>query len=208
MPENDEHRPNVEPDHIPLLSWASVEDQQESINQLYESVQKNYISVINWYLTRKSGKRAAAQWLRRIAIILSTLAALGMVITAIHAGKEWAEITGAGASALLVLAAGFVAFDRFFGFSSSWIRFILTSLRLQEELKNFQIDMNKLASNENEGFDKVLEKNLQRVQQAYDFLYSQLQIEANQWADEFRGHLNRSMSELAQEIGAGAKPKS
>ena len=110
---------NIEPDSIPLLSWGNDEEKQESINSLYDGIQTKYLIVINWYLQRKSDKRIIAQRLRRLAIILITIASTGLVVTSISAGEQWAKVLGTSSSALLVLAAGLIAYDRFFGFSSS-----------------------------------------------------------------------------------------
>lgn len=44
----------------------------------------------------------------------------------------------------LALAAGCVAMDKFFGFSSNWMRFMTTSLALQRHLAEFEMDWNIL----------------------------------------------------------------
>jgi len=65
-------------------------------------VQKKYLSVINWYLERKSSKRVTAQRLRRWAIIFTTIAAAGLVVTAFSAGEQWAKHLGTISSVFLV----------------------------------------------------------------------------------------------------------
>lgn len=194
---------NVEPDLIPLLPWGSAVEKQESIKHFYEMVQVKYQSVINWYLQRKSGKRCAAQWLRCLSIILISLAAAGLAVTAANAGENWARWPGTISSIFLFIAAGLIAYDRFFGFSSSWIRFILTAITFQKELNRFQIEVNRLSLLENQNRDEILKLKMEQIQGAYDFLYSELQGESHQWAEEFRGHLDRSITELVEEIKAG-----
>jgi hypothetical protein len=196
---NEMHR-NIEAETIPLLIWDSDEGKQESIKFLYETVQAKYLSVISWYLQRKSSARITARRLRRLAIMLTTIGAAGFVVTAMNAGEQWAKVLGTSSSALLVLAAGLIAYDRFFGFSSSWIRFILTALLLQKKLNAFQTVFNQLSLAKTQDQNEILKLKMEKIQDAYEFLYSQLQNEAHQWADEFRGNLNRSVTEMVEEL--------
>jgi|GEM_PF-5426931 len=193
---------DVEPDIIPLLSWDGKDDSRgESIKVLYEGVQDKYQSVVEWYMRRKNSKRIMAQLLRILSIILLTFAVAGLMITTINAGESWVKWVGLASSVLMVLAGGLVVFDRFFGYSSSWIRFVLTAMVLQKHLNKFQTDMNYLLLAKGLDDQDRLKRMLERIQQAYDFLYTRLQNEAQQWAEEFSSNLDRSISELAEELG-------
>jgi len=201
MSENKHKRQdNIKPDTIPLLSWDSLENQQNAIKVLYDGVQEKYISVIDWYLQRKEQKRTIAQFLRRLSIIMVSIAATGLVVTAICAGDHWAKYLGTVSSSILVLSAGIVAYDRFFGYSTSWIRFILNALTLQKKLSQFQTDINALPLIMKQDQDRILEKTMEIIKDAYVFLYSCMASEAHQWAVEFRGNLDRSVAEQLNDI--------
>ena len=55
---------------------------------------------------------------------------------------------------------------------------------------------------ETQNQDEILRLKMQKIQGAYEFLYARLQNEAHQWAEEFRGNLDRSVSELVEELRA------
>ncbi len=196
---------NVKPNTIPLLPWDSTENRQDSVKTLYEGLQDRYCSVIGWYLRRKGSKKVLAQIFRSLAIIFTTVATVGLIVTAMHAGEPWAKIVGTVSSALLVVAAGLTAYDHFFGFSSSWVRYILVELSLQEALDRFQVELNRLSMKENQCSDEILEAKMEEIRKTYLFLDSQLRAEAHQWATEFRIHLNRPVAELMEELRASGR---
>ncbi len=122
-----------------------------------------------------------------------------------RAGESWAKNVGTASSVLLALAAGLVAYDRFFGFSSSWVRYILVELSLQEEFNRFRLEFNRLSMEKNQRSDKILIAKMEQIQKACAFLDSQLRDEAHEWATEFRSHLNRSVAELMEELRASRR---
>ncbi len=135
---------DVEPDIIPLLSWDGQMPEKNLSRCSMKGVQEKYQLVVDWYLRRKNSKRIMAQLLGILSIILLTFAVAGLMITTINAGVPWVKWVGMASTILMVLAGGLVMFDRFFGYSSSRIRFVLTAMALQKHLKRFQTDMNYL----------------------------------------------------------------
>jgi len=196
-----EKHKNITPKDLGLLSWDSEEEKQSSIQIFYQSVQSHYTEVIRWYTHRKDEKQQRAKLLRAISIILTTIAATGLVVTAMCAGKSWAPNIGIVSSAILVISAGVVAFDRFFGYSSSWIRFILTSLILQKKLNGFQAQINALpVLLKNDTPDLILSAKMVTIMDAYRFLFDTMESEAHQWANEFQIGLDRTISEQIQAL--------
>jgi SMODS and SLOG-associating 2TM effector domain 2 len=91
---------------------------------------------IEWYLKAKRPKQASARAVRGGSILLAALAGILPMLSQMP-GSSIAPIW---ASVALALATAFVLLDRFFGFSSAWMRYITTELHLQQMLDEFQFD--------------------------------------------------------------------
>jgi hypothetical protein len=128
-------RSNLRPSGIPLLSWAK-EDVAESLATLYAVVEGRAMETIDWYLNEKKSKSNWARGLRVTAILLGAAGALIPLLNLASSqvlDVRWGYVA-------LALAAAAVALDRFFGFSSGWMRYIITSFRLQRLLADFQFE--------------------------------------------------------------------
>lgn len=119
------------------MPFASAEDWVDSnaaIDALYHAVEDKAISTIDWYFSVKRSKKRASRFLRAAAIVLGVAGALVPVAVA-----PWTELRQVQwGYVLLGLAAGCVAFDRFFGISTGWMRCVRTAQALQSALEDFQ----------------------------------------------------------------------
>jgi hypothetical protein len=83
-----------------------------------------------------------SRWLRFLAIALSTAAGILPIAISLLKGKDPALDhleSGLLASLLLGAAAGLVGLDHFFGYSSGWVRYVLTATA-QGALEEFRMD--------------------------------------------------------------------
>jgi hypothetical protein len=104
--------------------------------ELFRHAEAEVTSAIGWYLARRRGP---AMWSRSLRALAALLGIVGTITPLVHAAAptavqpEWGFVFLAG-------GAGCVLFDRIFGFSASWTRYIRTELALQQLLKKAQSD--------------------------------------------------------------------
>jgi len=84
-----------------------------AIAKVFSYVEDNAAASISWYARRKLGKARASRCLRALAIVLAVVGGLIPIIYGIYT-QAWIAQLG---YALLALAAGAVAADRYFGVS-------------------------------------------------------------------------------------------
>lgn len=120
-----------------------------SLKRMKDYVESEATKAIAWYWAAKRSKAAWSRTLRVLAIVFSTAAGIVPIAVAISAaskdGKEPGP-TGLWVSLLLGLAAGIVGFDHFFGFSSGWIRYVITATGIQNALEEFRMDWGVLSA--------------------------------------------------------------
>jgi len=90
---------------------------------------------IQWYEKYRKGKRVASRLFRGLAIAAVAVGTLCPLIDAALKSPSWAF--GQWGYVAFALAAAFVGADKFFGVSSSWMRFMLASLDLDRARKEF-----------------------------------------------------------------------
>ncbi|MEU6662480.1 SLATT domain-containing protein [Streptomyces sp. NPDC046821] len=118
---------------FPVGDWG---EPAERLDELYRWVERGALQTASWYLADRVWKRRAARGLRGGA-------ALGAVS---GAALPLLDLTGAlggvapwGFLALL-LGVACVACDRYFGFTSGWIRDVATAQAVQRRLHGLQFD--------------------------------------------------------------------
>jgi hypothetical protein len=172
---------------MPELSW-SPEDIAGSITELYRLVEARAVESIGWYLRDRRWKKRLSRALRMAAILLT--AAGGLVPLTRAAGADIHPELG---YVFLALAAACVAVDRFFGFSSAWMRYMVTSVALQRRLVEFQMDWIKLNAR-NQGEPLTPERVQELLQLLGDFgaaIVEHVEQETLGWVAEFRSSLHQ-----------------
>jgi len=184
MPENQEKDLYFQP--LPELSWAP-EDQVDSFEKIAQYVSGEAQSAIKWYLEKKQSKKAWAQLLRFLAIIATTAAGFLPLFAEIYAVDGRPLVSPAWASVALVIAAALIGLDHFFGFSSAWMRFLTTEMKIRQILHEFLMDweiQRSILKGQNPT-DQQVREILSRFK---SFLYqvdTLLNDETNLWVEEF-----------------------
>lgn len=175
------------------LSWNS-DDVTGSLEGLFQFVNGRVKDAIDWYLKSKRSKKRWAILLRVISILLVFAAALLPILSQVILDKKGEQIImPAWASVALVLAGLFVALDRFLGYSSSWIRYISTELRLQTLLDKFQVEWQcersklKATGPEDQQRQTLCAMAKEFIQQADKLILE----ETNTWIIEFQSALKQ-----------------
>src|SRR5262249_4518074 len=110
----------------------------DAIHELFGFSNGEAKNVAAWYQAAKNRKAVASRSLRGIAIALFVIGGLAPIVAGFWHGDQTADrmvaINQSGYF-MLGLAAGMLAFDRYFGVSSGWIRY-MTSLAAVERLRS------------------------------------------------------------------------
>ncbi len=117
----------------------------ESLRQIYLWTIQNAESQIEWYEKKKNPLKFGSKLIRFLSILLGGIGALCPLIDATKVFdptvlSQWGYV-------FLALAAGVAGFDYYFGYSSGWMRKIVTQISLERVLKEFQYDWAILQSN-------------------------------------------------------------
>jgi hypothetical protein len=184
------------------LKWDTPQDRQASIQRLYRYAEQQAQQAIDWYLGSKSSKSRWSRWLRLSAIALATLGGLAPVMLSIGwlgrdagAGQGWsgsaAAIVGQLGYLWLALAAACVATDKFFGFSSGWMRYIKTAQTLMKALAEFRLDWTMLVAKQGSTppTDEQLQLMIQRIKEFILLVLGQVEQETLTWIAEFQTSL-------------------
>jgi hypothetical protein len=121
---------------LPVLNWAA-DQQGTSIAALIDYVSDEARQAIVWYLRKKQEKRIGARCSRLFAIVATSLAAIIPLVSQI----DPTHFPPALASIALVFAAAAIALDRFFGYSSAWMRYLATESQIRRSLHGFHMQI-------------------------------------------------------------------
>ena len=177
---------------IAELDWTP-EKRLESIAKVYRYVCQHAEQAMQWYLVKKNAKRKWARVLRFWSIVIAALAALIPLLAQIYQGHAKIHIDPVWASVALFVAATLVALDHFFGFSSSWMRFITAEVKIKTKYEEFQMDWQiKFAALKGEPPNDA--QTIELLQACKEFLVSVNDIiieEMEEWKRDFKAALKR-----------------
>ncbi len=164
----------------------AAEKSVEFNTQLLQWTEQNAVSSIEWY-QRKRGKKRLGSILTRTSAI--ALAGIGAICPLIEAalGKEWN--LGNWGYVLIALAGLVFWVDRFLGFSTGWMRYIMAEMTLQRNLKQFQFQWTalQLDLSVTDKLPKLIELSNKFVDQVDAIVID----ETTAWVSEFQSNLSQ-----------------
>ena len=174
-----------------MISW---EKRRSGIGQLYGWAEQLACEAIDWYMFEKKRKARWSRSLRALAAILATVGGT-IPVAALAAGKS---TFGNWGFVLLALAAGCVAYDRFFGYSSAWLRYMATAINLRSQLSEFQLTwVSEIAAlGDGEPPAGEVHRLIDLVQSFVSGVNDTVRGETQSWLVEF----NTNMSELESRL--------
>ncbi|OGU02175.1 MAG: hypothetical protein A2X82_01435 [Geobacteraceae bacterium GWC2_55_20] len=172
------------------------DDQQYSVKALKQWVVTNTQKQIDWYETRRKPRRLLAQGVRGLALILATLGALCPLLAPVVTinGLKLPEL----GYAFLAVGAALIPFDRYYGFSSSWMRFSSTQLSLEMLLREFQFDWILLQSQVFSAGTSI-----QKLKEFTGKVDGIIKQETDAWITDFKNNI----AELEKMLKAGAEER-
>ncbi|MDE3180205.1 MAG: SLATT domain-containing protein [Acidobacteriota bacterium] len=183
----------------------SENDPMGSLAALFQAAVDKCQEQINWYKTNLRWKRWGSRACRAVAIILIGIGSLLPLVAAAVVGSglwDSHKIYFGFGYVAFALAAGFLGFDKYFGLSTGWLRFIRTQLVLEGGVDKLKLDWVALIAMVQGGKptpDQV-QALLRRLQTFTQFVDSTVEQETNAWILEFQA----SLAELVKAAEANA----
>jgi low affinity Fe/Cu permease len=182
---------------LPNLSWNNDADTEQSLEALRQYVEAVAQRQLDWYSRAKKLKSVISRALRMAAIFLFALGGLVPILKA--AAPQWAQSLpfdfGQTGYLAIALAASCLGLDRFFGFSSGWIRYITTALAIERSREEFRLEWVDLMA---KGGEARTTKLIQASKTFLLAMFSQVEHETQAWVAEFQSNLAQLEKDLAQ----------
>jgi hypothetical protein len=175
---------------FPTLDWKDAEV-LPSLDKLRGFAVARAVEASTWYATNRRWKRRNGQLIRLLAMAATTAAGLMPILSQIFTQNGQPSIPPAWSTVALAIAAGLVSLDYFFGFSSSWSRFVETDQKIIHALREFQFDWEALRAS----WGATVPANPQvlaamtRVKQFGLLVQQIVQDETAAWITDFRTNL-------------------
>ncbi len=195
-----------------LPPW-NAEQPEASLQAVQQWAIQNAKSQIDWYSKNKFSKRLGSQIIRACTIGFAALGALCPLLDAAEllpliaamlkqappldfAFAQWGYV-------FFGVAAAIYGFDKFFGLSTGWMRYIVTQMALEKALKEFQYDWLILRAQPH-GQAETQTVNTQALLQKMRDFTSQVETlvkqETDAWVLEFQNNLSQLEKVLKTEV--------
>ena len=193
------------PVQLDELDWSSAQ-RVESLTRLKAYVARHGANAVDYYQFAKKPKKRWAIWLRMGALLFAGAAGLIPILSQLFmtdAGVPYVQ--PAWASVALALAAGALAIDRFFGFSSGWMRFMATELKARRTLDDFELEWEsaRAAWPDAGPSTEQVQDMIARATRFAGAVADIVRDETDQWMSEFREAIRqldeRSKAAVAEE---------
>lgn len=204
------HAPKVTPPKNVLQAalpstFFTTGDSLQGVAALHQAAVAKASDAIAWYVHAKGRSRIAARLSRGLALLLGSATTL-LPLASGFMGDDLARPLIASASMCGIGAATLIAVDKFFGFSSGWMRYVGAMQTLERRLEQYVLDWNRRAlAGEAAAMQSdraVLAAAVDRIAAFLDSVADVLQGETHAWATEFRGNLADFEAKLSQERSA------
>jgi hypothetical protein len=198
---------NLQPIKLPDIGQP---EQDPELQQLYTAVVAKAEEVIRWYDRHKNRHKRIAVGLRGTAVVLAGIASVIPIAVSMFPThwepQRWVPV----ASILAALSAGCIGFDRLFGYSASWMRYVTALLDLESQLELLQFSWARRALESRvTGTTRSdnLSASLNLLQNALVSVNQGLKTETLEWITNFSGALQEfEKSVAAQRTAAAALP--
>jgi hypothetical protein len=200
------------PIDLSKLSWKDP-DIENSLSVLHQYVEDQAQKQIQWYWDNKRAKAHVSMFLRFVAIILFVLGGLVPIVKATLPATVAAKFPfdfGQCGYLLIGVAAGCMGLDRFFGYSTGWIRYVTTVMAIEKSLEEFRFEwaLNMAKMRGSAPTPEQLEALIQTSAAFSLAIKSQVEQETKAWVVEFQTNLSQLEKDLqAKADEAKAKTK-
>ena len=198
------HRlPDIQPPLQLETDWSSG-NREDSLKRLYKFAYDTATEAIKWYW-RKKWKGRVGRALRFFAIVLTAAGGLMPLLLAADIESFWGYTLHPQYGYILVALAGaFIGVDRFFGYSSTWIRYVTTATTIQTGFTKFQLEWSAERARMGGGEPSAEEcaTLIQKLLELLSFVRDEVEKETNAWATEYLSSLAAIEKEAKKQIEA------
>src|SRR5215831_19466684 len=188
------------PIDLSKLSWKDAEV-DNSLSVLHQYVEDQAQKQIQWYWNSKRSKSYMSMFLRFVAIILFVLGGLVPIVKATLPSTVTDKFPfdfGQSGYLLIGVAAGCMGLDRFFGYSTGWIRYVTTAMAIEKSLEEFRLEWTRNMA-KMRGAPPTPEQLETLIQTCTAFslaIKSQVEQETKAWVVEFQNNLSQLEKDL------------
>lgn len=165
---------------------------RESLEKVAKHASEHAAVAIEWYRDRRAWKRRLARTTRTLVILLVAAAgALPMVQQLLLTSAGTSTLSPVWPSLIAAAAALLLAFDKFFGLSSGWIRFIVAEDAIRSALQAFEFGwQGRLASMAaREPAPEEVQQALEEIKTFAGRINAIVSDETQRWVAEFQAAL-------------------
>jgi len=201
-----DHHRNLNTAELPAIFIDDVHD--EEIRALYHAALDKSHEAVRWYVQGVRAKRGNAKVVRIGTVILGAVAAIIPIVSS-RIQTLWGLDIIPFATVSAALAGGLVAADKYFGFSTGYIRYTNARQEIQAKIERFQMAwcraaIQQGASNPPTPKAEVLNTGLTLIQELVDGIAATVQAETQQWMAEFKQSLEALEKSAAESKDAAA----
>lgn len=127
------------------INW-DADKPEESLRNAYKEVIERTQKINTAYFNKFKKFSRKAKYLRTAEIFLGTAASVWLLLSSFLLDDGRPILPPVWAGVVLLVVGGLVLCDRFYGYTSSWMRFSLTQCKLNNLLVQFQIEWVELKA--------------------------------------------------------------
>lgn len=190
---------DLKPIDLSALSWEDGK-RAECLAEVYSRVTGDARMAIEWYRLSRKPKKRAAMAVRWSAVLLISASGLIPLFVEVFPIKGAPPFNPLITSLVVALAAALFGLDKFFNYSSGWMRYVKTDLALQGALGEFEFDWQiaRAAWTTPEPTPGQLAEMLGRCKTFAATIKGIVADETNLWITEFQA----SMAQLGESVKA------
>ena len=129
---------------FPSIANWSQPSLEENIQQVAAYAEAQAQNAIAWYFQGRKSRRRLCQICRVLAILLTAAAGILPIVADIYPN---CGVKPLHATLSLAVAGVWVALDRFWGFTSGWVRYMQTGQQISDLLEQFRFDFGQSRLN-------------------------------------------------------------
>jgi len=200
---------DLTPEVFPTIDWTQSAHLRD-LENVYDYVTGRAQKAIQWYYDERQGKRRWGFLFRYLAIFFTALGGIIPVVVAMLDDTGLKDAwwnTPTWSTIALALAALMITFDKFGGFSTSWIRYILAAQDIDNKLETFRFDWQIQRADLSDPIAIAEARTM--METCRDFMMQVNDIirnETQKWVSEFQAAL-RQVDEAAREASKAAESR-
>jgi hypothetical protein len=197
---------DIQTGNVGSLTWDNAKP-AESLETLRTYVENEAQSASEWYWREKKSRKKPSQVIRFMALVLTAAAGLTPIVLEVlrNSGVEKLRGYDSGpvASLLVGLAAALLGLDKAFGYSSGWVRYVLTATSMSKLLQEFRMDwVALLGASANPPTSEDHGKLIQRARTFIADIQGLIVQETKDWANEFQSNMAQMEKDVKTQLEA------